>query len=71
MSTDEHETEEHDENVDALKKLSKTKSPAAQTVQDLLKATRKIRQEWLSSALVSIHQILDKYPVLGQPKWVG
>ncbi len=44
-----HELEEYDENVMALNKLSKTKTPAAQTVQDLLKATRELRLKWLSS----------------------
>ena len=61
--------EEYEENVAALK--MKTKSPAAQTVQELLSATRDLRLKWLSSTPVSIHNILEKYPVLGYPKWVG
>lgn len=70
LPTNVQETQEHEENVDALKKLSKTKSPAAQTVQDLLKATRERRQQWISTAIISLHQIFEKYPVLGNPKWV-
>ena len=54
--------EEYDENVAALKKLLKTKSPAAQTIQDLLKATRELRLKWFSSSPVLIHDILEKYP---------
>ena len=63
--------EEYEENVAALKKIVKTKSPAAQTVQELLSATRELRLKWLSSAPVSIHNIMEKYPVLAYPKWVG
>lgn len=59
--------EEYDENVAALKKLSKTKSPAAQVVQDLLKVTREM---WLSTVPVLIHEIIGVYPVLELPKWV-
>ena len=65
------EMEEYDENVAAFKKLLKTKSPAVQTIQDLLKATRELRLKWLSSSPVSIHDILEKYPVLAKPKWVS
>lgn len=63
--------EEYDENVEALKKLLNTKSPSAQTVQDLLKTTRELRQKWLSSAMISIHDILNNYPVFENPKWVS
>ncbi len=67
------ETEEYDENVAALRKLVKSKHPAVQTIQDLLKVTRKLRVKWLhlSCAPLSIHGILEKYPVLQTPKWVG
>jgi hypothetical protein len=63
--------EEYDENVAALKKLLKIKSPPAQTIQDLLKATRELRLKWLTSSSVSIHDIIEKYPVLAKPKWVS
>ena len=49
--------------MEALKKILKTKSPAAQVIQELLEATRNHRQKWLSSTLVSAHDILAKYPV--------
>ena len=52
-----HTMYEYDENVAALKKLLKLKSPAAQTIQDLLKATRDVRLKWLSSSPVSIHDM--------------
>ena len=71
LPSSKHEIEEYDENVEALKKLLKLKSPAAQTIQDLLKATREVRLKWLSSTPVSIHDIYKKYPVLAQPKWVS
>lgn len=71
LPTNNHETEEYDENVEALKKLLKTKTPSAQTIQDLLKSTRELRLKWLSSAPVSLHDILQKYPVFEHPKWVS
>ena len=70
-----HDTQindEYEENVDALKKLAKQKSPAAQVVQDLLCETRNIREKWLDSPEpISIHDILGKYPILALPRWVS
>ena len=56
------ETEEYNENVTALRKLVKSKHPAVQTIQDLLKATRKLRVKWLnlSCAPLSIHGIYSR-----------
>ena len=71
LPSNNHEMEEYDENVAALQKLLKQKSPAAQTIQDLLKATRELRLKWLCSSPVSIHDIFEKYPILAQPKWVS
>ena len=70
MQQSNNQQEEYDENVAALKKLSKAKSPAAQVVQDLLKVTREMRQKWLSTVPVSIHEIIGVYPLLELPKWV-
>ena len=70
LPSNDHEMEEYDENVAALK-LLKTKSSAVQTIQDLLKATRDLRLKWLSSSPISIHDIVEKYPVLAKPKWVS
>jgi hypothetical protein len=58
--------EEDDENTQALQKLVKGKNPPAQTVQNLLIATRASREKWLLSPSVSIHDILEKYS-----KWVS
>ena len=62
--------EEDEENVQALKKLMSSKNPPAQTVQELLAATRTYRNQWLKKPEISIHDIMDKFPVLKEPKWV-
>ena len=62
--------EEDDENTEALKKLVKGKNPPAQTVQNLLIATRASREKWLQTPCISIHDILEKYTVLRNSKWV-
>ena len=63
--------EEDDENAQALQKLVKTKNPPAQTVQSLLIATRASREKWLQTPSISIHDILEKYTVLRNSKWVS
>lgn len=65
------DSDEHEESVDALRKLADAKSPPAQTVQDLLNVTRVGRQQWLQRPDISIRDIFDKYPLLKQPKWVS
>ena len=62
--------EEDEENVQALKKLMSSKNPPAQTVQELLTETRTYRNQWLKKPEISIHDIIDKFPVLKEPKWV-
>lgn len=63
--------EEDDENTQALQKLVKAKNPPAQTVQNLLTATRASREKWLQTPSISIHDILEKYTVLRNSKWVS
>ena len=63
--------EEDDENTQALQKLVKGKNPPAQTIQNLLIATRASREKWLLSPSISIHDILEKYTVLRNFKWVS
>lgn len=62
--------EEDEENTQALQKLVKGKNPPAQTVQNLLIATRTSREKWLLTPSISIHDILEKYTVLRNSKWV-
>ena len=63
--------EEDSENVEALKKLIISRNPPAQTVQELLTATRTYRNQWLKKPEISIHDILHKFPALKEPKWVS
>ena len=63
--------DEDDENTLALQKLVKGKNPPAQTVQNLLIATRASREKWLLSHSISIHDILEKYTILQNSKWVS
>ena len=63
--------EEDDENTQALQKLVKGKNPPAQTIQNLLIATRASREKWLLSPSILIHDILEKYTVLRNSKWVS
>ena len=56
-------TEDSEENVVALVKLAAMKNSPAQTVQELLTATRKERVDWLKGD-VSIQKILmGKFPI--------
>ena len=63
--------EEDEENVAALKKLMASRNPPAQTVQELLAATRTYLKQWLKKPDISIHNILEKFPALKEPKWVS
>ena len=64
------ENEEYQENVEALKKLSASKNPPAQTIQGLLTTTRRERKLWMKNPEVSIKDITDTFPVLKEPRWV-
>ena len=63
--------DEDEENVEALKKLILSNNPPAQTVQDMLIATRPYRIDWLKNPDISIRDILEKFPALKLPKWVS
>ena len=63
-TTPDLQDEEGDENIQALQKLVKGNNPPAQTIQNLLIATRPSREKWLLSPTISIHDILEKYAVL-------
>lgn len=69
-ATKENTSLQDNENTEALKKLVKGKNPPAQTVQNLLIATRASREKWLQTPCISIHDILEKYTVLRNSKWV-
>ena len=60
--------EEDKENIEALQKLMASRNPPAQTVQELLTATHIYT---LKKPEISIHEILHKFPVLKEPKWVS
>lgn len=62
---------EYEENVQALKKLLEGKTPPAQTIQNLLDATRSLRLKYLQRPDISIQQIVELYPVFKNPKWVS
>ena len=56
--------EECEEGIEALQKLFDSRA-----VESLLDQTRPHRASWLQTA-VSIHTVLQTYPVLKHPKWV-
>ena len=59
------------ENVESLQKLAKSRSAAAQTVQALLSATRRYRQtSFMKQRELSIHAILEQFPIFKEAKWV-
>ena len=59
------------ENVESLQKLAKSRSAAAQTVQALLSATRRYRQTaFMKQRELSIHAILEQFPIFKEAKWV-
>lgn len=61
---------EYEENVTNLSKLMQGKHPpSAQAVMRLLDATRPKRVQWLKE-LVSISDILGKFPCFKTSKWV-
>lgn len=62
---------EDEENVEALKKLIASKNPPAQTIQEMLNATRAYRLQWLKKPDISIGDIIEKFPALKLPKWVS
>ena len=63
--------EEYEETVEALKVLFQGKNPpAASNVQNLLKASLDKRREWLTTSIVSVHCIVERYPLFKQSKWV-
>ena len=53
-----------------MQKLVKGKNPPAQTVQNLLTATRASREKWLQIPSISFHDILKEYTVLQNSKLV-
>lgn len=64
---------DYEENVQALRKLlqGKPPPPPAQTIQHLLDATRSRRHKYLQRSDISICDIVEKYPVFKNPKWVS
>jgi len=67
---EDHEREEYEESIEALKKLFEGRNTAPSgAVQTLLDKTRAHRKTWLQTA-VSIHDIISTYLVLKTPKWV-
>ena len=68
--SDEVETDVYAENVQTLVTLVNAKTPpSAHAVQQLLDATRSKRVNWLKN-LISIREILEKYPCFKHSKWV-
>ena len=64
--------EEYEENVETLSKLVKGKTPpAAHSVKQLMDITRKARVQWMKEEIMSIKNILDKYPCFRISKWVS
>lgn len=63
--------EEYKESVQALKVLFEGKNPPAPSnVQSILVKTFSKRREWLKTSLISIHCIVEVYPLFMKSKWV-
>ncbi len=65
--------EDDEENVQALQKSATIRSPAAQTVQTLLSATRKYRLTFFTvqkDLSILNHIILENFPICKESKWV-
>lgn len=69
-NTTEEDQDDYEEDVEALTQVVTGKHPpAAQSVYDLLDATRHKRTTWLQEE-ISIAEILNKFPCFKNSKWV-